>query len=30
MRFGMINVNSGKLPEGEINMAQIAKNKGTL
>jgi arylsulfatase A-like enzyme len=28
MRFGMINVNSGKLPEGEINMAQIAKSKG--
>lgn len=28
MRFGMINVNTGKLPEGEINMAQIAKSKG--
>ena len=30
IRFGMINVNSGKLPEGEINMAQIAKSKGSL
>ncbi len=29
MRFGMINVNAGKLPEGEINMAQIAKSKAT-
>jgi arylsulfatase A-like enzyme len=28
MRFGMINVNVGKLPEGEINMAQIAKSRG--
>jgi arylsulfatase A-like enzyme len=28
MRFGMINVNKGKLPEGEINMAQIAKANG--
>ena len=28
MRFGMINVNVGKLPQGEINMAQIAKSKG--
>lgn len=28
MRFGMINVNVGKLPEGEINMAQIAKSQG--
>jgi arylsulfatase A-like enzyme len=28
MRFGMIGVNIGKLPEGEINMAQIAKSKG--
>ena len=28
MRFGMINVNVGKLPAGEINMAQIAKSKG--
>jgi len=28
MRFGMINVNYGKLPEGEINLARIAKSKG--
>jgi arylsulfatase A-like enzyme len=28
MRFGMINVNVGKLPVGEINLAQIAKSKG--
>ncbi len=28
IRFGMINVNVGKLPEGEINMAQIAKSQG--
>lgn len=28
MRFGMIGVNVGKLPKGEINMAQIAKSKG--
>ena len=28
MRFGMIGVNVGKLPNGEINMAQIAKSKG--
>ncbi|MCZ6673580.1 MAG: sulfatase-like hydrolase/transferase, partial [Verrucomicrobia bacterium] len=28
MRFGMINVNVGKLPEGEINMARIAKSQG--
>ena len=28
MRFGMINVNVGKLPVGEINMAQIAKANG--
>ena len=28
MRFGMINVNSGKLPSGEINLAQIVRAKG--
>ena len=28
MRFGMINVNIGKLPEGEINMARVAKSSG--
>lgn len=28
MRFGMIDVNVGKLPKGEINMAQIAKSQG--
>jgi arylsulfatase A-like enzyme len=28
MRFGMIGVNRGKLPVGEINIAQIAKTKG--
>lgn len=28
MRFGMINVNTGKLPAGEINIAQIAKSRG--
>lgn len=28
MRYGMIGVNMGKLPEGEINMAQIAKSQG--
>lgn len=28
MRFGMIGVNIGKLPKGEINMAQIAKSQG--
>ena len=28
MRFGMINVNVGKLPEGEITLPQIAKSKG--
>lgn len=28
MRFGMINVNVGKLPKGEINLAQVAKSKG--
>ncbi|MFP6901606.1 MAG: sulfatase-like hydrolase/transferase, partial [Opitutales bacterium] len=28
MRFGMINVNVGKLPKGEINLAKIAKSKG--
>ncbi|QXD26057.1 sulfatase-like hydrolase/transferase [Opitutia bacterium ISCC 51] len=27
MRFGMIGVNIGKLPTGEINMAQIAKSQ---
>jgi arylsulfatase A-like enzyme len=28
MRFGMITVNVGKLPEGEINLPAIAKAKG--
>ena len=28
MRFGMINVNSGKLPQGEITLARIARAKG--
>ena len=28
MRFGMINVNSGKLPRGEITLARIARAKG--
>ena len=28
MRFGMINVNVGKLPEGEITLPRIAKEKG--
>ena len=28
MRFGMINVNSGKLPKGEITLARIARAKG--
>jgi arylsulfatase A-like enzyme len=28
MRFGMINVNVGKLPEGEINIAEIAQSNG--
>jgi len=28
MRFGMIGVNLGKLPKGEINLPQIAKSKG--
>ena len=28
MRFGMISVNMGKLPVGEINIAKIAKSKG--
>ena len=28
MRFGMINVNSGKLPSGEITLARIARAKG--
>ncbi len=28
MRFGMINVNVGKLPVGEINLPQVAKTKG--
>ncbi|MDA8527298.1 sulfatase-like hydrolase/transferase [Opitutaceae bacterium] len=28
MRFGMINVNIGKLPGGEINLAKMAKSEG--
>lgn len=28
MRFGMISVNIGKLPEGEITLPRIAKSKG--
>ena len=28
MRFGMVNVNVGKLPKGEINLPKIAKEKG--
>jgi arylsulfatase A-like enzyme len=28
IRFGMISVNVGKLPEGEITLPQIAKSKG--
>ena len=28
MRFGMINVNTGKLPEGEITLPRIARAQG--